>query len=194
MRFYAGILAGAIVMFFWGFFYWTVLPAKWGVIGSLSDEDAVVRILKNDGITPGKYMIPGMPAGVEGKSPDEQKKAREAAEKRFETGPMVWISYQSGGVNQKERLLNGFLHMILTCALAAVLTRSVVSWASFRARWFFVAALGLLASIWIDLAAPIWFVYPWSFQLYLAGYNVGAFALGGLPLAWGTQGEVQVNT
>lgn len=180
MRFYLGVLLAAIVLFFWGFVYWTVLAAKVDLPQVVGPDHAVVKSLATQSLTHRVYVH-------DGGRPDEKGAGKDAA---AETGPVIYLMFRPrGGVPaMREIMVQGFLHMLLSAALFATFTRCAVSWCSFNCRWAFVAALGVVASVWIDLSAPIWWHFPWDQQLFQAGYHIGAWCLAGVPLAWATAG------
>lgn len=190
MKFYLGVFGSAIVMFAWGAFFWMVLPARWGMMQALPNEEAVFKALADGKPETGVYLAPWFPKEVESLPEKEREAITKATMQRHKSGPLVSVMYRTDGVDMESPsvMIQGFVHMLLTAAMLGVLVKSLLSWSTFGARWAFVVAVALIAAVWIDFSAAIWWHFPWRVQLFHASYHVSAWMLGALPLAWGAAG------
>ena len=98
---FAGFL-GALVLFFWGFLSWAVLPFHSQTTHTFPNEDAVTAALKSGNAESGAYRIPGL-GGNEATKKVEMEKMK--------AGPIVWIQYHQEGYGEVDPVyyLKGFL-------------------------------------------------------------------------------------
>jgi hypothetical protein len=192
MRFYLGILAAAGVIFLWGFAIWGNLAAQIGMLRPLEGEGPVAQAILETKAPTGVYIYPMGGADLSKLTGEAKVAAEKALQDKMNAGPIARLFINTAGSPAMgEVLATGFLHMLLAAAIMATLTRSVLSWADFKARYAFVAAVAVFAAIWIDLSSAIWMAAPWDHQLFTAGYDIGAWLLAGVPIAWGTRGDNQ---
>jgi len=191
MRFYLGILAAAVVIFFWGFAIWGNLAAQIGMLKPLPDEEPVVKAIVETKPPTGVYIYPMGGAEMAKLTGEAKDVAEKGLQDKMKAGPIVRLFINTAGSPPMlEVLATGFLHMLLAAAIMATLTRCVLSWAEFKARYAFVVSVAVFAAIWIDLSNAIWMRAPWDHQLFIAGYDVGGWILAGFPIAWGTRSDV----
>jgi len=174
----AGFL-GALVLFFWGFVSWEVLPWHSMTTHSLSNEDAVVAALKSGNPESGTYMIPGMGNSEAGKKAQMEK---------MKAGPVAWLHYSNIGMGEMDPMY--FIKGFLTCFLAACLAASLLgklSWSlasKFGARVRFVMTLGIFLAIAGRLVDWSFLGYSTSFSLNLTADDIISWTLAGLVIAW----------
>ena len=192
MRFYLGIFVAAAVIFFWGFVVWGMLAGQFGIFKPLPKEEPVLQALLESKVASGVYVYPLADAGMANLTGEAKDAAMKSLEDKANKGPIVRVFVDTQGrpyVDTNVFKL-GFVHMLLAAAIMATLTRCVLSWADFKARYAFVVAVAVFAAVWIDFSNAIWMGAPWDHQLFTAGYDIGAWLLAGFPIAWGTRGDI----
>jgi hypothetical protein len=181
-RLVIGSLVAAVVMFFWGFVFWQVLPAKFAVMKGVPNDAEVMEVLKKNLPESGVYLAP---------YPDEaalsgdNKAAREELAKRHEAGPLVQITYRKEGVKMLNPLVfaAGFGHFLLSALVGALLLQfALPNLPSYLCRVGYVGLLGLFAGLFIDLSTPIWFHHPIVFPAYNFAYHATSWLVAGLVL------------
>ena len=91
MRILIGSIVGAVLLFLWGYVFWTILPFSMKVIKPLPNEDAVVAAMQASDAASGVYRIPGPPADA------KDPAVMEAYAQEFGEGPLAMMYYRSGG-------------------------------------------------------------------------------------------------
>ena len=176
-----GVVLGAVVMFFWGFVFWTMTPVPMLILNPLPNEASVVSILQSQNLPAGHYIAP---------TPDEAaykidpvKAEAEAMEKRTK-GPIMTIIYQPGGCEMGMTMGLGFVHMLISSAFMAVLLYlAAPGLMNFGSRWLFVTLVGAFAAVNIHLGNPVWFQHTWLHAGAMAGFETVSWVLAGVPLA-----------
>jgi len=178
-RLVLGSLLAAVVVFFWGFLYWNVLPFRSSATQAAPDEPSLAQTL---GALPatGTYELPHLSAS---ESP-------EAFVGRLSQGPIALVLLRKEGANASDpaMFINGFLHMLITALLIGLVLRRT-GLATFGARFGLVFLAGLAAAIFANLGEPIWYFQPWDWHLLQFGYDLTAWVLFGLVLAKFVQPE-----
>jgi hypothetical protein len=161
-RLLAAALAGGLVLFFWAFAAWMLLPMRISTIKPLPDEKAVVASMQN--APRGVYFFG---AGSNGPAGPQ--------------GLLVYTPFataMSGGQLARSLMFD----VISALFVAWLLSRAAAQ--SFRARVAFVAvAGGVIAAMVTDLPNWNWYAYPLDFTLLSALDKVIGWALAGLALA-----------
>jgi hypothetical protein len=177
-------LLSAVVLFFWGFVYWTVSPLRFQALKALPGQEKIVPELEKAGLETGVYLAPFVDEDrVTAENKDEVMKALLEKHKK---GPLVQIIYRKDGVDMMNPtvFVMGFVHMFVSSLLVGLLLLMVVQGLStYGSRVLFVFLASLFASWTIDLSAPIWFHHPWGYSLFNAGYHVGCGLFSALILA-----------
>lgn len=183
LRVVLGAILAAVAMFFWGAFYWMVLPTPLDVAISLptADQVAVAAALKPVMKQSGVYWIPAPEEGVDnGDDPNSPWIVR------HRQGPVAHFFYQSQGIDPLagSTLGIGFLHTFV-CALfvGSLLAILKAALCCYRARWGFVMGLGLFVGVWGELRQVIWMYHSLWYELFNACYDISAWAIGGAILA-----------
>lgn len=179
-RYLSGSLLGAVGLFVGGMVFWTVLPLSFSVMHAVPKPKAVVKTLQTHLPKSGVYLYP-MPSEREGKDAERLFLARHKA------GPLVMMFYRKEGLDpmQPSVFVLGILQQLVSALLVGLLLwMALPRLTSFEKRYGFVVLLGIFASVWVDLSAPIWFHQPWDYHLFNALSRVGSWMLAAIPLAW----------
>jgi hypothetical protein len=174
----AGFL-GAVVLFIWGFISWEVLPWNAQTMHKLSNEDAVMAVIKAGNPESGTYSIPGM-----GDAKDEASK--NAHMEKMKTGPTAMIEYSTTGMDLPIYMLRGFIIYLLSAMIAASLLGKL-SWSlasKFSARVRFVMMIGIFLAIAGTFGDWAWYGTSMSFTLANALNTVIGWTLAGMVIAW----------
>jgi hypothetical protein len=169
-----GALLAAIAMFVWGFVYWGS-----GLVDPFAHmtpeaETALGEALKANLTVDGVYVLPDSKNGTE-----------EDWMQRMSAGPFAMANFKSGGTPPMGTTLAlGFVHMLVTTILLAVLLMYVTPAATYFDRLKIVAAIGLIAAVFVHFAQPIWWHYPWTYAVLGAIYDFGAYLISGAVLAY----------
>ena len=178
-------LVGGVIMFLWGFISHMVLPLGEAGFKTLPHEDAVLPAIsaqiKEDGlyIFPWPESPPGTPMPVNAES-------RKKTEQLFQTAPHGLLLFHtppaamlSGGQLGTELATN-----CVSSLLAAMLVSMALGClGSFARRVFFVAAIGLIAGVAVNVPDWNWYGFPSNFTLAQIAEHVIGFAAAGLAIA-----------
>ena len=180
-------VVSAVVLFAWGFVYWSVLAmmfSPWHAISPEGEPD-VIATVKQAFPESGVYMYPW----VDSSSGDQQGSDEQGTEEDFQQqhaeGPIVQVFYHAAGIPAAEMgktMGFGFVHMLVCAVISCFLLASAKPLCCYSARVCFVFGLGLFATLWIEGANVIWWHHPTSHALFLGAYNVIAWLLAGLVI------------
>lgn len=171
----AAVLAG-IVLFFWGFLSWAVIPWHDAVIHKLSDEAAVSQVLQDNADKRGIYYFPH-------------------AEEDNKPGiPMAFISFQpegpSGGMGaMMGKAIIGQILSALLIALLLLRTEGLTYWQ----RVGFVTLSGLAVGFISHFPYWNWFGFSTGYVAINIADFVIAYFLAGLVLARFITGRSTAN-
>ncbi len=174
----AGFL-GALVLFFWGFLSWAVLPFHSQTTHTLSNEDAVAAALKSGNAESGAYRIPGIGGNEAAKKTEMEK---------MKAGPIAWIQYHQEGYGEIDPVyyLKGFLVLFISAMIASSLLGKL-SWSlasKYGARVRFVMMIGIFLAIYARLGDWAFMGNSTSFSLNLVADDIIGWTLAGLVIAW----------
>ena len=188
LRIAIATLLGAVVLFVWGFLFWSVLPLG---AASMEEEpfggDALAANMTKILPTTGVYFIPfpATEASSEAQRADIQKRHRE--------GPLVRIFYTAGGgalPASPQMLIRGFLHNLgIALLVSLILASAAPALTTYTQRLGVVCLIGGVAASWLGLNEAIWFYHPWKFELYQAAYVL----VGGLVMGLVMVGAIETN-
>lgn len=178
----AAILS-SIVLFAWGFVYWSYLTlvfAPWKAIPE-EHEEHVVSILKASLDADGVYLYPWLASGsMDGATEEEFMR-------KHSDGPILQIFFRRAGIPPERlwvSLVVGFGHMFVSSLLlATALAFQVNHLRRFSQRLLFVVFLGIFTSWWTHIANVNWFHHPFDYALFFTVYDVTSLSLAGLALA-----------
>jgi hypothetical protein len=174
-------LLAAVVLFGWGFVYWTILPTSKSMLAPLMNGDAVAQEVLKSNAHSGTYFYP-MPPEVT----DDPEAAKQAFVQRRKAGPLMQISLRVQGHDPTDPLMyvEGFVYQFASALLAgALLAFTLPALPTYGTRVIFVALLGGFAALLTRLSDVIWLQHPWEFEVYSSAYLVSSWLLAGIVLA-----------
>jgi hypothetical protein len=177
--FIAGIVAG-IVMFFWGAISHMVLQLGDAGLSQLKEQEpAVLNALKQNIKEPGLYFYPGF-------SSDHPDKAEQAAwVEKYRQGPAGLVLYLPGGndpMTPKQFAIQIVADLVMGILAAALLAGTGCWMRSFISRVSFVALLGLLPFLAINLPYWNWYGFPTTFTMAQLADRFVGFVLMGIAI------------
>ncbi len=183
MRILLGGVLGAVVLFLWGFVYWVHLSGALVPYKHMTDEAAVVEVLKEN-LETGIYWFP-MPQHDPDATADEKQAAMEAYEAIHREGPLGAVIYQAKGREPMEVtvLVRGFVIDFASALLASILLCCACGKRGYAARVAFVFGLGLFVAVSVHLIAWNFMLNPMGFTLLKIGDSVVGWLLAGLVIA-----------
>jgi len=172
-----GVLA-AVAVFLWGFAFWAT-PLSYNAFNHTSPEteSQVAAALRSAGLADGAWQIPDPMAGG-----DAADMAR-----RYADGPIVSMHIRNAGVPMMNPMvmLNGWLHMLVTFSLLALLVHGLRNrLPTWRDRFRLVAFIGVIAAIYANLGNPVWFYQSWTHHGLIALYDLVSYLIAGAVIAW----------
>ncbi len=182
-RILAGVLAAA-AMFAWGFFSHAVLGLTDRYVKSLPNEAATLEGFRASIPGEGFFVYPGLAMDA---PKEQQQQAMSEWAAAYQRGPRGILVYQPRGANPSYASLFGRQFLIsLAVAFSALwlLRRAVPTLPKYWYRVCFVANLGLLASLLIDLPYWNWWSFPAGYTLSVLLDRTLAMACAGLVLAY----------
>lgn len=183
---FVGSILAAVVMFVWGFLYWTVLPFPYTILRSVPDEPALAAQLKQALPATGVYLLPNMKR-------EASKEEQDEFMKRHGAGPLASIVYVAEGTNPMgpSVFLGGLLHMLVAAfVLAFAVNLAAPALATYKARFKLAAVAGLAGAIYSNLGKPIWWHQPWDFHVLNFAFDFGSWVLAAFVLAWALKPKV----
>lgn len=178
-------LAGGVAIFLWGFIAHMLLPLGEAGIQALPQQAKVLPALSGALNEPGLYIYP-WPESASGKPMPVNQQSQQAAAELYRSSPHgLLLFHPPGGAMLTGRQL---LAEFATNCITALIAASLVSWLiaalpSFAGRVSFVAALGLLAGIAVNVPYWNWYEFPGVFTLAEMLEHVVGFGAAGLVIA-----------
>ncbi|RMH12085.1 MAG: hypothetical protein D6695_07630 [Planctomycetota bacterium] len=188
MRAILGALAGAVVLFVWGFVFWVQLAWTLDGLRALepAQEEAIVATLQANIPETGVYYFPGMPTHGKDLSDEEGKRRTEEWTARHEAGPLGTIVFNAQGRSVQDPVvfIRGFLiNLIATILVSIVVIMAGAGGAGFGKRWMIVLIFGLGASVTTHLVQWNWMYVPTDNVIMACIDTVVGWALAGLAIA-----------
>jgi hypothetical protein len=183
IRLFVGALLSAVVLFLWGYAFWSASGVMYQFMFRLPDEDQVVQLFQDRNLESGTYLVPfADPAALNGT--DKEKEGAYTA--RRIKGPLMEIVYRKDGAASPTNpliLARGFCHYFAASLLAAILLiMAQPGLPRYPMRVLFVFLAGVFATVAITFAKPIWFFHPWPTVLYEAAFQTIGWLLAGIVL------------
>ncbi len=177
-RMLIGGIVGGIIMFVWSAFSHMVLPLGGMGLKPLPNESAVIPAMKEGIREPGLYMFPGLDMS---KTPSAEEQA--AWTERYKAGPVGLLVYRPQGEAPMslKQLGTELLSNILAALVGAFMLTFVVG--SYGKRALFVALLGLVAWLSINVSHWNWYGFPTAFVVAEGIDQVVGWLLAGLAMA-----------
>ncbi len=184
MRILLGGVLGAAVLFVGGFLYWVVLSERLLPYNHMTDEGAVMEVLRENLPETGVYWFP-MPQHDPDATADEKQAAMEAYEESHREGPLGAVTYhrEGGEPMPPSALVKGFVIEFVSALLASILLCCACGRRGYAARAAFVFGLGLFAAVSVHLIAWNYMLRPMDFTLLTMGDTIVGWLLAGLVIA-----------
>jgi hypothetical protein len=166
-RFVLAPLAAALAMFVWGFLYYGISGLPYRTLQPAAGL-AHLGSLPADGT----YLLPDPALG--------EAEAAAAMAK----GPIATVHYRAVPRPMGQTMALGYLHGFVCCLVLSLLlwrTRAAID--SFRCRVMFSLMVGVLATVFANLGAVVWWQHDWPWALATMAYDAVAFLIAGLVLA-----------
>src|SRR5947207_2659224 len=117
-----GSLVGALILFFWGFLAWDILPIHLHTIMYTPAQDAVLKVLKDNNVETGAYYMPMADnrsvKGMDSKYHEEMEKVmKESAGKPAANLYYLKEGYNMGGGTLVKGFLFDFIAVLAACIL-----------------------------------------------------------------------------
>lgn len=176
-------LAGGIVLFFWGFVAHEVLPLGTTGMKYLGNgEDRVIATMRDQIKEPGLYPFPFWDPSL---PKDQHAEARKKADEKTKSGPHGLLFVDPKGSNRTLAgyLVVEFITNVFTALLAAYLLSQAPGLTRFGSRVLFVALLGLIAGVAVNIPQWNWYYFPTEFTIAAVVEHVIGFALIGVAAA-----------
>lgn len=175
LRMLGAALLAAIVVFTWGFVFWTVLPIGAQAVQGPPDSPALQKVLDAQLPASGMYMVPW----------SDSPQSDTAYHQQHTRGPLALVQFRKTGAEPMAPgiLIQGFVHGFVSLLLMAVVVRVASAGGGFGTRWIIASGAGLAVAVFAALGDAIWWYQPWGFAVTQLIYTAVAWLLGGLVLA-----------
>lgn len=157
MKLSLGILLTAIVLFVFGFLYWSVNPLPDKALDTVPDSAAAAVAIGEQFPESGMYNV--MQSGL---------------------WATVIVNHEATEEVDPWVMLYGFIHYLVIVILLAVVLQNGAPVASHVRRAFI---MGLAAVILVEGSDIIWWGYTWGWKLWGAAYHILVFVIGALLLS-----------
>ncbi len=187
-RMLLGALVGGVILFFWSFLAWVVLPLHEPSLRAIPNEDAVMATLQSSLKTRSVYIFPKNP----GSSADAAAQA--AWTDKMKRGPTGLIFFDPTGTDpmMPGQFACGMLLDIISAFVAAwFLARSTAAGSSYMMRVAFCGMFGIFTAVFVHLMNWNWMGFPADFTTgqiidaivswILAGLGIAAFVKSAEP-------------
>ncbi len=167
----AGI--GAVLVFLWGFLFWAALPLGDSAIQGVTNNDSAQKSLAAMFGETGVYMVPY---------------AKDQSDPAFQTlhkqGPIATVYFRAEGSEPMapSTFVMGLVHEFVVLLVMGFAVAMVGG--GFASRFGVGFLAGTAGSMFAHLGGPIWWLEPWRMAWVNVGYEVVAWLLGALCLAW----------
>ncbi len=181
-----GALAGAVILFVWGFLAWAVLPLHKASFRPVPNEDAVVSALGGNIGTGGVYYFPGIPEETANTSAEQRKANMDAYVHKHQAGPIGVVMFHPGGADPMMvgQFIGGFIIYLIAAFIASwFLSRSTAAGSTYIARVAFCGTLGVFVSFAAHLPAMNWTYFPMDYTTAMVADALIGWLLAGLALA-----------
>jgi hypothetical protein len=168
-----GIVVASVVLYFWGFVVWGLVPFQQFVWKAAKDDRAAGAALAEQFPERGAYFVPSA-------THDEQ-----TAEELYGRGPIAMvhmISLTGRPMADASIMVKGFFLNVAGVVLIAWLLR-VAALPTYSRRLLLVFVAGLTATVLIDFGDAVWWGTSWIWKLYQGFYSLSAYVVAGSVLA-----------
>ncbi len=172
-----GSLVGAILIFGWQFFSWTVSGIHDAEAKHLDTQDAIMQTLNENIKADGVYILPSAPAGT-------SMEKMEAIGKANEGKPWAMITYKTKYVNNMPNaMFRGFLiDLVIVLLLISILMKGGAP--DMKGAVVGSVIIGIMTFLWGPYMMHNWFQTPWDTMTGPMIDAVVPWALCGVWLGW----------
>ncbi|HKZ53733.1 MAG TPA: hypothetical protein VJ085_10695 [Candidatus Acidoferrales bacterium] len=178
-RIVLGGLAGGVVLFVWGAISHMVLPLGEVGIKVMPNEQPVIAAMRENLREPGFYFFPG---GGHDMTPEQQQ----AWAEEYQRGPNGILIYHPTGsepLSPTQLLTELLANIAAALVVAFLLGQAAGALAGYGAKVLFVALLGLLPGLDVDVSYWNWYGFPGDYTLAVIADHVIGWLVVGLVLA-----------
>ena len=168
-----GIVLSTVAMFAFGAVYW-MNPLTQSFLRGPENDEAAGRQLSAIFPESGTYVVPRA-------SDDPEKR-----ETLMKQGPVAMVHFKAQGFSGMDPkiMAMGFLHELVSVAIAAVLMGSILGVLNtYTKRVVFMLGLGALMGFYDNLGNAIWWFNALDFSIVVALHTTLAWGVAGLVLA-----------
>lgn len=180
VRVLVSTVVAAVILFFWGFLAWSVLPMHKTSGGAFEDEAAVAEVLNANAQVSGVYMLPY--------PPDEgaDEAAKDAWEEAHKAGPRALVAVNLSGSDPMAPTV--FLIGLATNIVTGLVLSVLLVWArnipgGYLARVVLIVGIGFVVGLEADLKYWNWLYVPWDWSIMNVLDHVIGFGAAGLAMA-----------
>ncbi|CAM2065263.1 hypothetical protein SCOR_07780 [Sulfidibacter corallicola] len=169
------IVAAALAMYVWGMIYWGLSPLPYLTWHQTRDDVAAGQALREHFPEQGTYYLPGEHHGPEAKA------------ELYDKGPIAFVHVTAPDgrpVHEPWVLVKGLVLCLSVAFLLAMVFR-IGDIQAVGARLRVGLLAGAAATIMIDGGDMVWWYLPWDWKMAQAVYNLSAWFLTSLVLAYG---------
>jgi hypothetical protein len=177
-----GTILGGLMAFLWSSASWELFGWHEKPVHSFQNEDEVARVIESHAAESGVYLLPGSPSQTS-MTGEQSKTARAELMKKMQSGPIVFAAIQRNGVKSSTQF---FLMQLLSLLAAAFLLSWLLlqtSGLSYWRRVIFLGAIGLAASVIVDLPNWNWWGFSRTFTAVNLADNALTWMFAGLVMA-----------
>jgi hypothetical protein len=179
----AGLLGG-LAMFVWESVAHMALPLGEAGIKALDNEPAMIAAVQQNVKGPGFYFFPA-PENRPGMTAEQKHQAMQAAMNKIAAGPSGIMVITPTGMDPMTptQLAIQFGTDVVLMLIAAFLVSHALAPANFRRRAMFVAILGLIPTLAVEIPYWNWYRFPGTYIAAQFIVHLVGFAVGGLVIA-----------
>jgi len=177
-RILIGGIAGGLVMFIWGAISHMALPLGTMGLSTLSNEDAVLGVMKSSIPEPGLYFFPGMDLSRKATAVEEA-----AWRAKYVDGPTGLLLYHPQGsqpMSPRQLLVEALSDIAAALAGAFILARLA---GGLGLRTLIMGLLGLVAWLSISVSYWDWYGFPCAFTVAEGIDQVVGWLFSGVAMA-----------
>jgi hypothetical protein len=186
IRFIAGIVIAAVVLYLFGFVYWGMGPYGRVIWKHTPNDEAAGAAILAHFPENGTYYVPGMNEDME------------MTTRLMEKGPVAFVHViaREGRPMMDPSIMVGgfFLNLVVIVLIAVLLKIAAPALPAYAARAGFVALVGLTVAIFSEGNDAVWWQITWQWKLYQAVYTLGFWLIAGVILAAFIGGEARART
>jgi hypothetical protein len=169
-----GIALATVLTYFFGFLYWGASGVPYYAWRQADDDRAAQAALRAHFPERGAYYVPGF------------DRPRQEIDELMAAGPVAFVHMLAPGGRDPFDvgiMVRGFLLVLASAALLAVLLRGLALALRYRELARVVVLVALLAVLVIDVGDWVWWTTPGAWKLAQGVYDFGAILIPGLVVA-----------